>query len=90
MDLNFSNDNGLWVAEFEATGVFNLHIERDTEGRLDIYQKTAGTKYEPVYKTGYLYNRLVYDFDFSALVYPKMIQIKTKVRPQVAVVTFAK
>ena len=89
MDLNFSNDNGIWVAEFEATGDFNLHIERDTEGRLDIYQKTAGSKYELVYETGYLYNRLVYDFDFTALVYPKMIMIKTKVRPQVAVVTFA-
>ena len=89
MDLIFSNDNGIWVAEFEATSDFNLHIERDTEGRLDIYQKTAGSKYELVYETGYLYNRLVYDFDFTALVYPKQIKIKTKVRPQVAVVTFA-
>lgn len=30
MELNFiENENQDWVAEFEATGDFNLHLERD-------------------------------------------------------------
>lgn len=89
MELTFEQIDGYWIAEFEVTSDFNLHIERDTEGRFDIYQKTAGTKYEYIYEIGYLDKRLTYDFDFTALVYPKQIKVKSKVLPQVAVVTFA-
>ena len=28
MEINFNNTNGLWVAEFEATSDFNVHLER--------------------------------------------------------------
>lgn len=77
------------MAEFEVASDFNLHIERDAEGRLDIYQKTAGTEYEYVNEIGWLNRRLVYDSDFTALVYPKTIKIVSAVNPKVAVVTFA-
>lgn len=87
MDIQFTKKDDLWVAEFEVTGDFNLHIERETEGRLSIYQKTAGTKYEYIHGTGFLDNFVVYDNDFSALVYPKNIMIKSAVKPSVAVLT---
>lgn len=87
MEIQFTNINNLWVAEFEVTKDFNLHLERDTEGRLDIYQRTAGGDYEYIYDIGYLNKRTVYDNDFQALVYPKWIKIKSAVKPLVATIT---
>lgn len=87
MEIKFTNIDNLWVAEFEVTSDFNLHLERDTEGRLDIYQRTAGGDYEYIYDIGYLNRRTVYDNDFQALVYPKWIKIKSAVKPLVATIT---
>ena len=87
MELNFERIDNLYVAEFEVTSDFNLHIERDTEGRLDIYQRTAGGQYEYINDIGWLNRRLVYDYDFTALVYPKYIKIVTSVLPLVATIT---
>jgi hypothetical protein len=37
MELNFiKNDKQDWEVEFEATGDFNLHIERDRKGTITI------------------------------------------------------
>ena len=87
MELNFERIDNLYVAELEVTSDFNLHIERDTEGRLDIYQRTAGGQYEYINDIGWLNRRLVYDYDFTALVYPKYIKIVTSVLPLVATIT---
>ena len=87
MELNFERIDNLYVAEFEVASDFNLHIERDTEGRLDIYQRTAGGQYEYINDIGWLNRRLVYDYDFTALVYPKYIKIVTSVLPLVATIT---
>lgn len=87
MEIQFTNIDNLWVAEFEVTKDFNLHLERDTEGRLDIYQRTAGGDYEYIYDIGYLNKRTVYDNDFQALVYPKWIKIKSAVKPLIATIT---
>lgn len=87
MEIQFTNIDNLWVAEFEVTKDFNLHLERDTEGRLDIYQRTAGGDYEYIYDIGYLNKRTVYDNDFQALVYPKWIRIKSAVKPLIATIT---
>lgn len=87
MEIQFTKQDELWVAEFEVTNDFNLHIERDTAGRLDIYQRTAGGKYEYIYDLGYLNARVVYDDDFQALVYPKWIKIKSAVKPLIATIT---
>ena len=87
MELTFEQIDGYWVSEFEVSADFNLHIERDTEGRLDIYQRTAGGRYEYINDIGYLEKRLVYDYDFSALVYPKWIKIKSKVKPLICTIT---
>lgn len=87
MELTFEQIDGYWISEFEVNADFNLHIERDTEGRLDIYQRTAGGRYEYINDIGYLEKRLVYDYDFSALVYPKFIKIKSKVKPLICTIT---
>ena len=87
MEIEFTNIDNIWVAEFEVTSDFNLHIERNTEGRLDIYQRTAGGEYEHIHNTGYLNNKAVYDNDFQALVYPKWIKIKSAVKPIIATIT---
>ena len=39
MDLSFEKKGNLMVAEFEATGPFNLHVERDSKGYIAVYQK---------------------------------------------------
>lgn len=76
MNLEFvKKDN--WEAEFEATADFNLHIEGVPEGQVRIYQRgTSDGEYAYVREaTPYPSFADVYDFDFSALVYPKWIRV---------------
>lgn len=89
MNISFENVDNLWVAEFEVKSDFNIHLERDAEGRLNIYQRTAGEKYELMYGTGFLDRKTVYDCDFTSLVYPKSIKIVSAVNPTLTVVTAA-
>lgn len=90
MELTFTKTDGKWVAEFEATADFNLHIERDEIKDLRLYQKGAlNGNYEYVREQGYNAIRKTFDSDFSALVYPKWIKIVSEVQPTMAVVTFA-
>ena len=88
MDLNFELQGGYFIAEFEVTSDFNLHIEKDPIGQFIVYQRTAGGAYDLVADFGK--NKgddSVIDYDFSALVYPKYIQIKSSVKPVVATIT---
>lgn len=88
MEIQFTKQDELWVAEFEVTGDFNVHIERGA-GALRFYQKTAGSAYDYVSGMGYLGSEIIFDRDFVALVYPKIIKISSETMPTVAVVTFA-
>lgn len=88
MDLTFTNNGEAFVAEFEATGDFNLHIEKP-DGWIVIYQRTAGNGWDRIRGIRDLeYNRVI-DYDFTALVYPKSIKIECEVEPTLAVVTLA-
>lgn len=89
MELNFTKKDGWYVAEFEATGDFNVHIEREA-GNFMFYQKTAGGEYDHIYGACYLDSMKVFDRDFVGLVYPKSIRIKSETLPSVAVVTMSK
>ena len=91
MDLNFTKQEGGWVSEFEVTADFNLHIEGVAEGKVMVYQRgTADGQYAYVREaTPYPSFANVYDFDFSALVYPKWIRVVCNVEPSKAVVTMA-
>lgn len=92
MELNFilNENTGSWVAEFDATADFNLHIEGVAEGNIRVYQ--SGVKgAEPAFVRGstpYPSLSKVYDMDFSAIVYPKYIKVVCADQPTMGVVTF--
>lgn len=88
MNLHFERRNGYFISEFEVTNDFNLHIEKDPIGQFIVYQRTAGGAYDLVADFGK--NKgddPIIDYDFSALVYPKYIQIKSSVNPAIATIT---
>ena len=92
-DLRFTknNDTQEYVAEVVVNADFNIHLERVSNGGLKIYQKN-GEYAEAVdgrtatergfdmvavpniipYNSG-----IIFDYDFSALVYPKTIRIES-------------
>lgn len=88
MELNFTKVGNSYVAEFTAASDFNLHIEK-TEGYIHIMQSTIeGGEYDYVKGLSIGHLEPVIDLDFTALVYPKHIRIKSAVIPTKAVVTF--
>ena len=91
MELKFEKVKNLYVAEFEATGDFNLHIERVSDGRFIVHQKSvAGGEYDIVDTVAHmdLDHKAVIDLDFTALVYPKWIKVVSEVEVTMGVVTF--
>lgn len=91
MELVFTKENGRWVAEFEVTGDFNLHVEGVTDGNVAVYQRGASSGEYAFVRNAVAYPSYgkVYDYDFAALVYPKYIKIVSEVEPTMAIVTFA-
>lgn len=90
MDLIFtkSETGKSWVAEFEATADFNLHIERDKGGNLMLYQRTNGGGWDIV--NDFANPRFgAIDYDCAALIYPKFIKVVSEVEPTYAAVTSA-
>lgn len=90
MDLIFtkSETGKSWVAEFEATADFNLHIERDKGGNLMLYQRTSGGGWDIV--NDFANPRFgAIDYDCAALIYPKFIKVVSEVEPTYAAVTSA-
>lgn len=85
MELKFNKNGDAWVAEFEATDKFNLHMEGLLLGSFSILQRTAGGKYTHVRDIP-TYPRFdkVFDYDFNALVYPKFIKIVSETEPTYA------
>ena len=89
LEFKFNKQADRWLAEFEATADFNLHIEGVVGGDVLIYQRGSESgEYafvrdatrRPSYEK-------VYDCDFCALVYPKYIRVTTPNEPTMAVVT---
>ena len=75
MELVFEKVSNQYVAEFEATNDFNLHIEREEIGVLEVHQRGSEEgKYDFAWGTG-INGRKVIDYDFGALVYPKYIKV---------------
>jgi hypothetical protein len=88
MVLKFTNVGENWVAEFSVTDDFNLHIEREESGYLIVNKRTtASGKYDSIKGSSFNYGDPVVDVDFSFPVYPKQIQVVSKVLPTMAVVT---
>lgn len=90
MELQFVKQGSRYIAEFQTTGDFNLHIEREESGYLYVNQRTPETgKYDSVKGGAFNYGDSEVDKDFSFLVYPKQIQVVSKVLPTMAIVTAA-
>lgn len=88
MELNFIKNEATryWECEFEATADFNLHIEGVPEGKVWIYQRTTASGEHAYIKEATPYPSLVdvYDFDFSALIYPKFVKVVCGTEPTYA------
>lgn len=75
MEITFEKVGNKYVAEFEATADFNIHIERAEQGTLEVYQRgIAEGEYDFAWSAG-IGARKVIDYDFAALVYPKWIKV---------------
>ena len=76
MELEFKKVGSRYEAEFEATDNFNLHIEREAKGDVQIFQKAnAECDYatDPSWEEEFASKNI--DKDFSMLVFPKYIKI---------------
>ena len=86
MELTFQKSADRWVAEFEASADFNLHIEGVVEGNVSLFQRgTASGAYAYVKDAtpSPSYSRC-YDYDFTSLVYPKFIKVVCTEEPAYA------
>lgn len=89
MELNFKKKSNGWVAEFEATGAFNLHIERTDVEFIQVFQKSV---LEGEYATFASWSQYdaprVLDIDFAGLIYPKYLKVVSLSEVTKGVVTF--
>lgn len=90
MELVFNKIENEWVAEFEATSDFNLHLERKDTGSLVVSQSgVQGGAYSTAFVKGHYEGQAVIDYDFGALVYPKWIKVTSGSEVVNGIVTFA-
>lgn len=88
MEINFTKQNGVWVAEFEVTNHFNIHMERMDDGLIRMMQRGLDKgKYVDFFVTSGDNQLKNYDYDFSALVYPKYIKVVSGIEVAKAFVT---
>lgn len=88
MELQFTQtEKGFYVAEFEATADFNLHVEHKAIGQVLMYQSTGTGDYALIEGVKQLEGKTVFDYDFTALVYPKRIKIVSMSEPTYAIIT---
>jgi hypothetical protein len=82
MELVFNQIDNKWVAEFEAAAHFNLHLERNSEGRLAIYSNGV------LVDLPHQYKKKVIDIDFYVS-FAKKIKIVSGPKPSMMIITFA-
>lgn len=88
MELQFTQNENLFIAEFTAEADFNIHIEKDA-GFVTLYQSgVQGGKYDVVRTLNDNNQDVVIDTDCLAVVYPKYLRVVATTLPTVAVVTF--
>lgn len=90
MELKFNKQGTKYVAEFTATGDFNLHIEREKQGFILVQQRTTTSgKFDSISGGNFSSVDSVIDCDFIGTVYPKYIKVVSEVLPTFAELTFA-
>lgn len=89
-ELNFTENEGKYIAKVKVTADFNLHIEREGSGFLNVSVRTTEDgAYDSVKGASFNYADPVVDCDFTGVIYPKYIKIVSKVQPTKAVITSA-
>lgn len=89
MEIIFNKVGDRYVAEFQASGDFNLRIVRPSAGSIAFYQRTAADgEYAHVDNIGNQNYNIVFDADFTAMVWPKSIKVVSEIQPTSAVVTY--
>lgn len=89
MEITFNKVGDVYISEFKAEGDFNLRILRPEAGAISFYQRTAETgEFAHVDAAGNQNYNLVFDADFTALIWPKYMKIVSDVQPTSAVVTY--
>lgn len=90
MELTFTkNSDNEYVAEFTATGDFNIHLEREKPSGFVVEQRTPDSgEYAKTFSMGTYEGYRIIDFDFGGLVYPKHIRVTSGVEVLKNVVTF--
>lgn len=90
MELIFNEvAEDVFEAEFEATGDFNLHLERENTGSLVVSQRgSASGEYVSSFGLSTYEGQRVIDYDFGALVYPKWIKVTSSSEVVKGEVTF--
>ena len=77
MTLTFNKVNNVYVCEFEVNGDFNLHIEKDGNGSVTMYQRGTPEGIYDMTSVKMAYGDTVLDTDITALVYPKYIKLES-------------
>lgn len=89
MDLKFNKQGTKWVAEFEATSDFNLHIEKE-RGGIYIQQKSVREgKWDSVKNLNISPVDEVLEYGVIVPVPPMFVRIVSEIEPTMAVITFA-
>lgn len=89
MELTFNQNGNKYEAEFVATSAFNLHLEREDNGYVSVYQRGTDTgEYASTESWGNNEATKVFDVDFASLVYPKYIKVVSRSKVNRGVVTF--
>lgn len=88
MELVFEKNGEKYEATFEASDNFNIHLEREEGGFVNVYQSgTQGGEYALAANWSDYEGGKVFDCDFGALVYPKYIKVTSRSKVNKAVVT---
>ncbi len=88
MNIQFQKEGNRWIADFQVTADFNLHLEREGTGSLRVMQSTmSGGKYDHIRGGSFNHDDLVVDVDFTSIVYPKFIRVISRSEPTLAEVT---
>lgn len=86
-EIVFNKDGNKWVAEFEVSADFNLHIEKPQIGYLYMQQRSTSGKWDSVHKFQVADSDYIVDYDFTALVYPKQIRLVSEYAPTMCALT---
>ena len=80
--INFTLDNGKYVASVQLNDVAALHIEREAAGIFNAKQSSLPASYNPAFAnldglSGCCFMPSVMDFELAFAVYPKFIELQS-------------